>query len=203
MAPAPSWRCRRTISATSTSPLSFGLPVRAVVMPDDQWLAETRAALGRGARGRSATRPGRGTSTAVPGGAGHLRRGVRRRRRRDQQRGRRRVARRPVDTPRPSGESRSGSNRAGLAERQVQYKLRDWLFSRQRYWGEPFPILHGPDGQIRPGGRRRTCRSSYRRCRTSARPRAMTPTPRPVHRSAGPRSRGVTWRSTASATSAS
>ena len=31
---------------------------------------------------------------------------------------------------------------------QVQYKLRDWLFSRQRYWGEPFPILHKEDGSI-------------------------------------------------------
>src|SRR5262249_23721121 len=30
----------------------------------------------------------------------------------------------------------------GLGERKVNYKLRDWLFSRQRYWGEPFPILH-------------------------------------------------------------
>ncbi|MHC4995682.1 MAG: leucine--tRNA ligase, partial [Planctomycetota bacterium] len=37
----------------------------------------------------------------------------------------------------------------GSGRAEVQYKLRDWLFSRQRYWGEPFPILHGPDGQIR------------------------------------------------------
>ena len=30
-------------------------------------------------------------------------------------------------------------------ERKINYKLRDWLFSRQRYWGEPFPILHELD----------------------------------------------------------
>ncbi|MGB1816956.1 MAG: leucine--tRNA ligase, partial [Rubripirellula sp.] len=36
-------------------------------------------------------------------------------------------------------------NREGLAAEAVNYKLRDWLFSRQRFWGEPFPILHEVD----------------------------------------------------------
>ncbi len=35
----------------------------------------------------------------------------------------------------------------GLGQGHVQYKLRDWLFSRQRYWGEPFPVLHDERGR--------------------------------------------------------
>lgn len=38
-------------------------------------------------------------------------------------------------------------------EGTVTYKLRDWLFSRQRYWGEPFPILHELDAEGQPTGK--------------------------------------------------
>ena len=35
-----------------------------------------------------------------------------------------------------------------LGKEAVNYRLRDWIFSRQRYWGEPFPIIHYEDGTI-------------------------------------------------------
>ena len=38
----------------------------------------------------------------------------------------------------------------GHGTRRVEYRLRDWLFSRQRYWGEPFPVLHVLDDDGQP-----------------------------------------------------
>jgi leucyl-tRNA synthetase len=38
----------------------------------------------------------------------------------------------------------------GVGKARVTYKLRDWLFSRQRYWGEPFPLVHLDDGSTVP-----------------------------------------------------
>ncbi len=53
-----------------------------------------------------------------------------------------------LDVPAASARITEWLVEKGLGEAQVNYRLRDWLFSRQRYWGEPFPVMHHADGTV-------------------------------------------------------
>ena len=108
----------------------FGLPIRAVVMPDRDWLSAQgtdAAAYQRDPAAMDVAFEGDGISINSANDDVSL------------------------DTlPTPEAKDRIvawlAAVRVGRA--QVQYKLRDWLFSRQRYWGEPFPIVHTEAGGV-------------------------------------------------------
>ncbi len=123
------------------------LPIEAVVLPDDAWLRQAAVAAGRPVASAAggdieALRADYVAHIAAydPPFAGH---GT--------------AIRSKGEAIRLDGLESAAAKRAmidwlvgaGRGQAQVQTKLRDWLFSRQRYWGEPFPILHGPDGEIR------------------------------------------------------
>lgn len=53
-----------------------------------------------------------------------------------------------LDTPDAKARMIEWLEAEGVGQGTVTYKLRDWLFSRQRYWGEPFPVVHHEDGRV-------------------------------------------------------
>jgi leucyl-tRNA synthetase len=118
----------------------FGLPIRPVVLPTRDWLSEHAPEEERGAdvgalQDLYVREPGRFDEAFTGLGA---------------------AINSANDEVSLNGQLTAQAKQtitAWLEEKQlgkamVQYKLRDWLFSRQRYWGEPFPILHGPGGEI-------------------------------------------------------
>ena len=101
----------------------FNLPIRAVVRPTDEWLKKTGSTLDH------LTEAYTEEGVAVHSG--------------------------PFDglqTAEFKKKITAWLEERGLGAGKVNYKLRDWLFSRQRYWGEPFPILHEIDADGKPTG---------------------------------------------------
>jgi leucyl-tRNA synthetase len=102
----------------------FQLPIRTVVQPPEEWLRETGSTLDR------LTQAYTGDGIAVNSGQFN-----------------------GLPTPEFKQRITAWLEERGLGARKINYKLRDWLFSRQRYWGEPFPILHEVDANGNLTGR--------------------------------------------------
>jgi leucyl-tRNA synthetase len=118
----------------------FKLPVRAVVMPEDGWLQQMQDCV-KACGGPPLTREnyvdriGELPEAFVENGEGI-------------QSANQEVSLNGLPTLQAKSRIIEWLVRTGIGRGAVKYKLRDWLFSRQRYWGEPIPILHecSPDG---------------------------------------------------------
>ncbi len=103
---------------------AFGLPIRTVVRPPEEWLAQTGSTLDD--LKEAYCEEGRSMNSGAWDN---------------------------VETQKFKQQITQWLEDAGKGQRKTNYKLRDWLFSRQRYWGEPFPILHEIDADGKPTGR--------------------------------------------------
>jgi leucyl-tRNA synthetase len=115
---------------------AFKLPVRAVVMPPADWLHKMRDYLG----GETECFPER--IADLP--EAFVDSGV------SIQSATQDVSLNGLSTPQAKEKMTEWLVNAGIGRAAIKYKLRDWLFSRQRYWGEPIPILHELDSEGNP-----------------------------------------------------
>jgi leucyl-tRNA synthetase len=119
----------------------FNIPVRAVVAPTEEWLRRMHTYLegSEPAIEIYANRIGKLPEAFVDDGAG-------------MQSANKGVSLNGLPTPRAKATITEWLAGAGIGRAAIKYKLRDWLFSRQRYWGEPIPILHEVDSEGKPTG---------------------------------------------------
>ncbi len=102
---------------------TYGLPIRTVVRPTQEWLDKTTSTLD--SLSEAYTEDGLAVNSGPFDG---------------------------MTTAEFKREITAWLEERGLGASRINYKLRDWLFSRQRYWGEPFPILHELDDKGQPTG---------------------------------------------------
>jgi leucyl-tRNA synthetase len=110
----------------------FGLPIRAVVMPPQTWLEKMQVQPES-----YVERIGSLSEAFVDDGHGL-------------QSANEEISLDGLPTPEAKQAITGWLVASGLGQAAVKYKLRDWLFSRQRYWGEPIPILHELDDNGKP-----------------------------------------------------